>query len=121
MLSGTQRPFGLGSPLGWDAYQLIDLPFLAFAVAGLWMCWRRLPFAYFAYALVLCAQALSYPTQVEPMRILLALPAGHLPDLHGLGSVAGLAARWRAGVALDGLTLGLVAFSALWTITVWVA
>jgi hypothetical protein len=67
VLAGTQHIYAPGSPVGWDAYQLIELPFLALAMAGLWMCWRRLPLAYFAYALVLCCQALSYPTPDDPM------------------------------------------------------
>jgi hypothetical protein len=119
VLGGTQRPFGLGSPLGWDAYQLIDLPFLAFAVAGLWMCWRRLPFAYTAYALILCAQALSYPTHVEPMESFSRYILVIFPIFMGWG--AWLSSRPVARrVLFTGLTLGLIAFSALWTITVWV-
>jgi hypothetical protein len=119
VLGGTQRPFGYGSPLGWDANQLIDLPFLAFAVAGLWMCWRRLSFAYFAYALVLCFQALSYPVPEEPLQSFSRYLLVMFPIFMGWG--AWLSSRPLARrVALGGLTLGLVAFSALWTITIWV-
>jgi hypothetical protein len=120
VLDGTQRPFGLGSPLGWDAYQLIDLPFLAFALVGLWHCWRRLPFAYFAYALVLCAQALSYPTPVEPLESFSRYLIVMFPIFMGWG--AWLATRPRArALTYTVLAAGLVAFSALWAVSVWVA
>ena len=119
VLGGTQRPFGLGSPLGWDANQLIDLPFLVFAVSGLWLCWRRLPFAYFAYALILCFQALSYPVPVEPVQSFSRYLLVIFPIFMGWG--AWLSSRPVARrVVFTGFTLGLVAFSALWTITVWV-
>jgi hypothetical protein len=118
--TGHQHPFGAGAPLDWEAYQLIDLPFLAFALGGLWLCLRRLPFAYFAYALVLCAESLSFPTQVEPMesfsRYLLVI----FPVFMGWGAyLASRAPARRAAYA--GLSAGLVAFSGLWGVWAWLA
>jgi hypothetical protein len=120
VLGGTQRPFGYGSPLGWDANQLIDLPFIVFAAAGLWMCWRRLPFAYFAYVLVLCLQTLSYPSPEEPVESFARYLLVMFPIFMGWGAWLSSRPAWRRA-ALTGLMLGLVALSALWTITVWVA
>ena len=85
-------------------------------------CWRRLPFAYFAYALVLCAQALSYPTQVEPMesfsRYLLVIfpifmgwgawlgsrPVARRVVLHGIDRRPGRVERPVGDHGLGGLT-----------------
>ena len=92
---------------------------MTFAAGGLWLCWRRLPFAYFAYGLVLCLQALSYPLPVEPIQSFSRYLLVIFPVFMGWGAWLGSRPVWRR-VALTGLTLGLVAFSALWTITVWV-
>jgi hypothetical protein len=59
LLAGTAQPLGPGDPLSWNAHALIDLGFTAFALGGLALSWRRVPFAYFAYALLLLAHALS--------------------------------------------------------------
>lgn len=119
VLDGTQRPFGYGSPLGWEANQLIDLPFVLFALIGLWHCWRRLPFAYFAYALVACAQALSYPIPIEPLQSFSRYLLVIFPIFMGWG--AWLAPRRVArGLMLSGLTAALVVFSALWALAIWI-
>jgi hypothetical protein len=120
VLGGTQQPFGPGAPLGWQAYQLVDLPFLAFAAAGLWLSARRLPFAYTAYAVVMCGQALGYPTAVEPLesfsRYLLVI----FPLFMGWG--AWLASRrWSRRVAITVSALGLIGFSGMWGTWCWVA
>lgn len=120
VVGGHEQPFVVGAPLGWQAYQLIDFGYLLFALGGLWQCWRRLPRAYFAYALVLCCQALSYPTPFDPMesfpRYLLLV----FPLFMAWG--AALAPRPLArGLALAGLGAGLVVSSGLWGMWAWVA
>jgi hypothetical protein len=117
---GRQHPFGPGAPLGWEGYQLVDLPFLAFALGGLWLSLRRLPFAYFAYAFVMCAESLAYPTHVEPMesfsRYLLVI----FPVFMGWAAL--LSSRpWPRRAMVGLLSVGLVAFSALWGTWAWVA
>lgn len=120
VLGGHQRPFAVGAPLGWQAYQLLDVPYLAFGLGGLWLCWRRLPAAYTAYALVLACQALSYPTQVEPMesfdRYLLVI----FPVFMGWGAWLAERPVWRRGT-LAGCAAGLVVLSGFWGIWLWVA
>jgi hypothetical protein len=120
VLGGTQRQFAPGAPLGWQAYQLIDVGFLGFAAAGLWFCWRRLPWAYTAYALVLVCQALSYPMPSEPMGSFSRYLLGVFPVFMGWGAVLALrpVARWAV---LASLAAGLVVFSGLWGVWAWVA
>lgn len=120
VLAGHQHPYGPGDPLGWEAYQLVDLPFLGFALTGLWLCWRRLPFAYFIYALLMIAESLSYPTHVEPLEsfsryVLVAFPV-FLAWGEFLASRQ-LVRRITYGV----LSLGLLAFSGLWGLWGWLA
>ena len=66
-LSGHTLEIEPGDPLSWTTHSLIDVPFLIFALAGLAWSWRRVPRAYFVYALVMLAQVLSYPTPMEPL------------------------------------------------------
>lgn len=120
VLHGTQHGIGPGAPLGWEAYQLIDIPFLIFTVAGLWLCVRRLPRAYAAYALVLVCESLSYPTHVEPLesssRYLLVV----FPIFMAWGAYLS-SRRWTRRAALAVSAVGLIAFSALWGTWAWVA
>ncbi len=120
VLGGHQRVFALGAPVGWEAYQLIDVPYLAFAAAGLWFCWRRLPFAYSAYALVLLCQALSYPTPVEPMESFSRYLLLVFPVFMGWGAFLG-ERRVARGVTLGALSAGLVVLSGFWGVWAWVA
>jgi hypothetical protein len=117
---GTQWPLVLGTPFGWQLYQLIDLLYLGLALGGLWACWRRLPFAFFAYALVSVAEGLSYPTPMEPMESLSRFLLVIFPLFMAWGGA--LAERPRLRVATLSLsTLALVGLSALWGIWGWVA
>lgn len=120
ILNGTQAPLGAQNPLGWQTYQVIDIPFLAFALSGLWMCWRKLPAAYFAYALVALAQALSYPVAQEPLKSLSRYLLVIFPLFIAWGAF--LAERpVSRRMMLASCGLGLAAFSALWGIWAWVA
>jgi hypothetical protein len=120
VVGGHEQPFVAGAPLGWQAYQLIDFGFVAFAAAGLWHCWRRLPRAYFFYALVVLCQALSYPTPFDPMEsfpryLLLAFPI-----FMAWGAVLAERAVLRR-ITLTAFSAGLVVFSGLWGMWAWVA
>jgi hypothetical protein len=120
VISGHAAPVGTGDPLSWSAHNLIDLGFLAFAAIGLGAAWRRVPVAYFAYAVVLVAQAASYPTPVEPLESLPRYLAVIFPVFIGWAIL--LRRRRRlAGVAIAGSTLLLVLFSGLWTTWAWIA
>jgi Mannosyltransferase (PIG-V) len=120
LLTGQIRPAGSWDPLGWDAHDLIDLGFLAFAGAGLCLAWRRVPFAYSAYALVMLAESLSAPTPHEPLESFSRYLLAAFPVFMGWGAV--LAERPRAGTAVLAASGGLLAvFSGLWAIWAWVA
>jgi hypothetical protein len=109
-----------GDPISWNAHALIDVPFLAFAFAGLVFSWRRVSPALFAYGVVYLGYALSDPTRMEAIQgfsryVLLAFPLF-------MGWGAWLAerkpARRTAYVTSAAL---LLAFSGLWGIWAWVA
>jgi Dolichyl-phosphate-mannose-protein mannosyltransferase len=118
--NGTQYPLGPQSPFGWQTYQLIDLPFLAFALAGLWLCWRKLPTAYLAYAALALAEALSYPVSEEPLKSFSRYLLVIFPLFIAWGAY--LAERpLSRRVMLATCGLGLAGFSALWGIWAWVA
>jgi hypothetical protein len=120
VLTAHQEPFAAGSPFGWQAYQLLDLPFLAFAAAGLWLCWRRLPRAYTAYAAILLAQALSYPVPSDPLKSFSRYTLVIFPLFLGWGAMLGEHPRARKlTLGLSGL--GLVGCSMLWGVWLWVA
>jgi hypothetical protein len=120
VLTGSGRMVGTGDPISWNAHELIDLGFLTLALAGLLIAWRRLPFAYFVYALALLAQPLSMPSQLEPLEsfsryVMIVFPL----------FVAWAAALERRPVltrAVIGISTALLAvFSGLWAMWLWVA
>lgn len=67
ILGGNTNQVLPGDPLSWNTHDLIDLGFLVFAAVGLVWSWRRVPLAYFLYAVVALAQSLAYPSSVEPL------------------------------------------------------
>jgi hypothetical protein len=109
-----------GDWLSWNTHDLIDVGFLVFALVGVALAWRRVPFAYFAYAIVLLAQALSEPDRVEPLasfsRYLLIM----FPIFMGWGAWLG-GRRLRSWAMLGFSAVLLVFFSALWGMWIWVA
>lgn len=70
-LTGT-RPItlSLGSPWSLPFQNLVLLVVLAIAVGALVACWRRLPRAYSAYAILALALTISSPVQGEPLKSL---------------------------------------------------
>ncbi len=119
-VTGRSAVAGAADPIGWTTHNLIDMLFVGFAAAGLVFSWRRVPFAYFVYAFALLAQALSYPTSIEPLesfpRYLLVI----FPVFMGWGARLGERPRLNRRV-LAASALGLAGFSALWAIWGWVA
>jgi 4-amino-4-deoxy-L-arabinose transferase-like glycosyltransferase len=120
LVTGTARPVGVGDPLSWHAYNLIDVGFLAFAGGGLALAWRRVPFAYFAYAVLFLAQVLSEPQAGEPLssfgRYLLPL----FPLFMAYGAVLARRPVLRRGV-LTGSAVGLAVLTGMFTAWAWVA
>lgn len=120
ILSGHTHSIGSGDPISWTTHNLIDLAFLIFALVGLAWSWRRVPRAYFVYAVVMLAQVLSDPTPMEPLvsfsRYILVI----FPLFMGWGGK--LAAKPVAARATLVLSAGLLAgFSGLWAYWAWVA
>jgi hypothetical protein len=60
-------PLAGGNPLVAASHNLINLAFLVAAIPALVGVFRRLPFAYGAYALAAVALPLSYPVAPEPL------------------------------------------------------
>jgi hypothetical protein len=113
LLAGTARPVGPGDPLNWNAHDLIDLGFFAVAIAAVAVSWRRVPFAYFAYAVTIIAYGASFPYPHAPLQ---ALPRYLLPIFPlFMGSAAWLSerrkTRWAVLVTSGAL---LLVFSGLW-------
>jgi hypothetical protein len=119
-LTGRAVVVGAADPISWPTHNLLDLMFVAFAVAGLALAWRRVPPAYLLYALALLAQALSYPTVQEPLvsfsRYLLAM----FPLFMGWGAWLGERHRCSRRVICGSAVL-LAGFSGMWAIWAWVA
>lgn len=113
LLTGHVRAVGPGDPLSWNARDLIDLGFLAFAIAGLVAAWRRVPTAYLLYSIAMLAEALSFPPPHEPMQGLSRYLLPVFPLFMGIA--ARLSPRRRAALAVLGVSgCLLVVFSGLW-------
>jgi hypothetical protein len=116
------RPAGSSSPepLTVGDHALIDMGFLVFAAVGLLASWRRVPFAYFAYAVALLAEGLSYPTRVEPLSSFPRYVLVIFPIFIGWAVL--LAHRRRLTFSVLGVSaLALAACSGLWTMWAWIA
>ena len=94
--------------------------FLAFAAAGLALSWRRVPFAYFVYAVALLAESLSYPSVTEPLLSFSRFVIPMFPVFMGWGAWIGERPVARRDVLIVSGAL-LVLFSALWGLWAWVA
>jgi Mannosyltransferase (PIG-V) len=111
---------GAGDPISWTTHNFIDLGFLAFAAAGLALSWRRVPRAYFAYAVVLLVEALSYPIAAEPLESFPRYVLAMFPLFMGWGAWLGPRPRLNRSVICVSALL-LAAFSGLWAFWAWVA
>ena len=113
VLDGATTPIGPGDPLSWQSRNLIDVGFLALAVAGLIIAWSRVPRVYVIFAIVQLAEVTSFPTGTEPMIGL----ARYMLPMFGLfmGGGAYLAQRRTAArVTLVTSVVLLTVFSGLW-------
>jgi hypothetical protein len=120
VVTGSTISVGPGDPISWTTHNLIDLGFVAFALAGLAVAWRRLPFAYVVYAVLMLAHASSFPTRAEPLASLSRYELVIFPLFMGLG--AWLAERRRLPRIAVGLSAALLAgFSGLWATWAWIA
>jgi hypothetical protein len=119
LLAGTGQRVGPGDPLPWNAHDLIDLGFFALAIAALAASWRRVPFAYLVYAVILLLYASSFPAPHAPLQ---ALPRYMLPAFPLFMGVSSRLAgrRWLTRGVLTGSAGLLVVFSGLWAIWVLV-
>jgi Mannosyltransferase (PIG-V) len=121
LLSGAASMLGPGHGVGWTTTRnLLDVGFLAFAVVGLALSWRRAPFAYFVYAIALLAESLSYPTVTEPLFSFSRFVIPIFPVFMGWGAWIGERPVVRRDVLIVSGAL-LVLFSALWGLWAWVA
>jgi 4-amino-4-deoxy-L-arabinose transferase-like glycosyltransferase len=113
VLAGTTRSIGAGDPISWNARDLIDLVFLAVAFAGMAAARRRVPLAYYAYAVGMLAHALSFPSQNEAM---LGLSRYMLPVFPlFMGVATRLRTRQKLTLGFLGVSAVLLAvFSGLW-------
>lgn len=94
---------------------LVDLPFLAFALVGLAGVWMRLPRPYGVYVLCALALPLSFPVEPEP---LMSLPR-FVSVLFPIFMWMGVAVRLDRALVAWGLGLGLLTtWFATWE---WVA
>jgi hypothetical protein len=120
VLTGTGSLVGPGDPISWNAHDLIDLAFLTFPIVGAIGAWRRVPFAYFAYTVVLLAFDLSFPAKQEPMQSISRYTLAIFPVFIGWALL--LKRRPRMTLAVLGTSAGLLAvFSALWAMWLWIA
>jgi hypothetical protein len=99
---------------------LIDTGFLLFAAVGLALSWRRVPFAYFVYAVALLAESLSYPIVSEPLESFSRFVIPMFPVFMGWGAWIGERPAVRRDVLIVCTGL-LVLFSAMWGTWAWIA
>jgi len=113
MINGTVTPIGPGDPIGWQTRNLIDVLFLALALAAVVVAWSRVPRVYVIYAIVRLAQVTSFPSPHEPM---IGFGRYMLPTFAlFMGAGAYLAERRTAArITLATSTALLVLFSGLW-------
>jgi hypothetical protein len=113
VLDRTTTPIGPGDPISWQSRNLIDVAFLALALASLAVAWSRVPRVYVVFAMVQLAEVTSFPTGTEPMIGL----ARYLLPMFALfmGTGAYLAERRTAArVTLATSVVLLAVFSGLW-------
>jgi phage shock protein PspC (stress-responsive transcriptional regulator) len=120
LMTGSVRSVGPGDPLNWQSHDLIDLGFVAVAIAAVAVSWRRVPFAYSAYAAAMLAFALSFPVPREPLQSISRYELVIFPLF--MGAAAWLRSRRRLTFGVVGISSALLAvFSGLWAYWAWLA
>jgi mannosyltransferase PIG-V len=120
VLAGTGPLVWIGDPISWSGHNLIDLGFLAFALVGLIGAWRRVPFAYFVYAVLLLVMATSSPVPHEPLPSISRYILVIFPVFLGWALLLGRRPRLTRFV-LPACAILLAVFSGLWATWAWVA
>jgi len=120
IFSGSTLPVEPGDPISWTTHDLIDLGFLVFAFLGLAWSWRRVPTAYFVYALVMLAQTLSDPSSVEPLASFSRYVLVIFPLFIGWAVKLENSRAARRAVLAASVVL-MAGFSGLWAVWAWVA
>jgi hypothetical protein len=82
--------------------------------------WRRVPFAYFAYAAALLAQAMSYLVSHEPLGSISRYVLVIFPVFIGWALLLRGRLRARAATLASSAVL-LAVFSGLWATWAWIA
>jgi Mannosyltransferase (PIG-V) len=120
VLAGTGALVGPGDPINWSGHDLIDLGFVAFAVVGLVGAWRRVPFAYLVYAVLLLAMATSFPIPKEPLASVSRYILVTFPVFIGWARLLGGRPRLTLAVLATSAAL-LAVLSGLWATWAWIA
>ncbi len=120
VLQGRGSIVGTADPLTWNAHDLIDLSFALLAIAALVVAWRRLPSAYWIYALVSLAFLLSVPGRLEPLESFSRYALALFPLFMGAAAWMTPHRRFTVGWLVVSCAL-LMAFSGLWGVWDWVA
>jgi hypothetical protein len=120
LLSGSAHPVTAGDPMSWQLHDVVDLGFVAVAVAATTVSWRRVPFAYFAYAIAMLVYATSFPVHDEPLQSISRYELVIFPLF--MGAAAWLAQRRNLTFGVFGISsIALGAFSGLWAYWAWIA
>jgi hypothetical protein len=125
LVHGSQTPVYYKQAGGWPfvvaRHNLMPVPFL---LAGVWMfvgAVRRLPIAYWSYALVALLVDLSYPVAPQPLVSLPRYEVVIFPLFMWLGWFVARGSRRRMVVVYGVCVLALVAFTAQFATWHWVA
>jgi len=125
LLSGSETPIYFrkagGHPFVVAWHNLLPIPFL---IAAAWMligAIRRLPIAYWSYALVSLALVLSYPDIPQPLASFPRYMLVVFPLFMWLGWWVSRGSRTRMAVVYGVCAFGLVAFTAQFATWHWVA
>jgi hypothetical protein len=113
LLAGSTRPVGPGDPLSWNSHDLIDLGFLAAAIAAAAASWRRVPLPYFVHGVIVLMFSSSF---LSPHSSLQGLPRYLLPAFPlFIGAASRLVDRPRLRIGVLSVSAVLLTvFSGFW-------
>lgn len=107
---GLDPRFAAHVTFAGELRHLMELGFLVLSLALLRVCWRRLPFAYTAFAAISLAMAVSVPTSDDPLKSLPRFTLVMFPLWIGLALWATERRRVRVVIATCAPLLALVTF-----------
>jgi Mannosyltransferase (PIG-V) len=120
LLIGRGHRFVTGDPVTGETRDLINFSFLVVGVVALIASWRRVPFAYLAYAAALIFAAVSFPPPTEPLQSLPRYLLVAFPLFIGAASRLRPRRDWTVAVLCLSTAL-LVVFSGFWATWTWVS